>query len=342
MTTKDSVLAAYMRARSCTDADLANAERLLAESPEDLIARATVMGCKLARDMHGFLTGAEYAEHLLWLARQRPESVLWMQVCGFERVTRSSALHQQLTLIWTEHVAADDAPSSVLKNAASFFRMSNPSRAIELLKRGAIREPNVHDWPFQIGMIDLGQARARGRKLTESDPLPDALFDATKAREALVWFDRASLLLSRHESPEWIDIARIQAAMGSGAWDRAQELSIALLSFKGSWRTPPFTGNVVFTANRCLGHVALRGGDVARSKDHLLASARCGSSPQLSSFGPNMTLARELLVRGEREVVLQFFEACAAFWKMDHGQLADWRAAVERGEMPDFRASLFY
>lgn len=56
--------------------------------------------------------------------------------------------------------------------------------------------------------------------------------------------------------------------------------------------------------NTVLGRLALRDGNIAEAKSYLLKSAMVEGSPVLGSFGPNMTLAKELLENNEREVVL--------------------------------------
>jgi hypothetical protein len=73
-----------------------------------------------------------------------------------------------------------------------------------------------------------------------------------------------------------------------------------------------------------------------RANAHLLASAETTGSPVLCSFGPSMELARELLGRGERDVVLRYLERCSSFWKHGAEQLSRWAAAIERNEAPDF------
>ena len=87
-------------------------------------------------------------------------------------------------------------------------------------------------------------------------------------------------------------------------------------------------------------HVALRRGDEAAAQQHLLASGGVLGSPALNSFGPNMSLARALLlrVRGRTRVVLEYLDKCSEFW----GKLPQWRADVEAGKMPDFGANLKY
>jgi hypothetical protein len=91
-----------------------------------------------------------------------------------------------------------------------------------------------------------------------------------------------------------------------------------------------------------LGQVALRDGDKAAARAHLLASGKTKGSPQLNSFGPNMSLAKDLLEVGERDVVQTFFDLCGIFWKNDHGALDRWKNAVAAGRIPDFGANLPY
>ena len=55
-----------------------------------------------------------------------------------------------------------------------------------------------------------------------------------------------------------------------------------------------------------------------------------------------MSLAKDLLERGETAAVLDYFEACRVFWKMGGSQLDAWRQDVEAGRIPNFRANLRY
>jgi hypothetical protein len=91
-----------------------------------------------------------------------------------------------------------------------------------------------------------------------------------------------------------------------------------------------------------LGRIALAAGKVAEAKKRLLASADSKGSPQMNSFGPNMQLAKDLLAKGEEEVVLEYFIRCGRFWKMGTDRLAAWTEAVKKGETPGFGANLEY
>ena len=65
-------------------------------------------------------------------------------------------------------------------------------------------------------------------------------------------------------------------------------------------------------------------------------------SPQLNSFGPNMSLAKELAEKGETDAVIQYFDQCRKFWRMGADKLDTWTKAVKAGIVPDFGGNLLY
>jgi tetratricopeptide (TPR) repeat protein len=118
----------------------------------------------------------------------------------------------------------------------------------------------------------------------------------------------------------------------------AEEQATLLPGFKSNWNY----GNAVQDTNLVLGRIAVRQGDIEAAKRYLLLAGETPGSPQLDTFGPNMSLAKDLLEKGEREVVLQYFELCRKFWEMHSGRLDVWRSAVQAGTIPDFGANLSY
>ena len=118
----------------------------------------------------------------------------------------------------------------------------------------------------------------------------------------------------------------------------ATEMEGLLPKYKNDWNY----GNAVQDTNQVLGLIALGTGDIAEAKKRLLASADSKGSPQMNSFGPNMQLAKALLEKGEKDVVLEYFQRCTTFWKMGEARLAGWTALVKKGEMPEFGANLKY
>ncbi len=125
-------------------------------------------------------------------------------------------------------------------------------------------------------------------------------------------------------------------------WERTSKYAKFLLdsemSLRGSWNY----GNAIHDANVAMGEVALHNGDVKAAAGYLLAAGKTPGSPNLNSFGPNMTLARDLILAGDRKSVLEYFQLCGAFWKMDRGRLTDWSSTVVQGGMPNFGANVLY
>ena len=91
-----------------------------------------------------------------------------------------------------------------------------------------------------------------------------------------------------------------------------------------------------------LGRIVLREGKIGDALIFLERSVEVQGSPQLNSFGPNMSLAKDLLEAGETRAVLAYFERCRAFWKMGGSQLDRWAADVRNGKIPNFGANLRY
>ncbi|MCH7687167.1 MAG: hypothetical protein IH899_10880 [Planctomycetes bacterium] len=102
------------------------------------------------------------------------------------------------------------------------------------------------------------------------------------------------------------------------------------------------SGNAVHHGNLILGRLALAAGNLTKAKKHLIEAGKTTGSPQLNSFGPNMMLAKELLEKGEKEIVLEYFQLCSKFWKMKRDRLKQWTDDVEQGRVPNFRANLLY
>ena len=110
-------------------------------------------------------------------------------------------------------------------------------------------------------------------------------------------------------------------------------------------------GNVIHEANALLGRAALRDGDKKAAAEYLLKAGATPGSPQLNSFGPDFTLAREMVELGETKAVLDYFDLVEKFW-VDKGRgkplaeqvsarnkvkLDGWRADIAAGQTPKFQ-----
>jgi hypothetical protein len=127
-----------------------------------------------------------------------------------------------------------------------------------------------------------------------------------------------------------------------GHIDDARQYANELLRIAEQWRGDWNYGNALHDGNLVLGRIAVREGRIEDAKQFLLKAGATPGSPQLDSFGPNMSLAKDLLDQGERSVVLDYFELCRKFWESNHGKLNEWTEDIRSGKAPDFGANLVY
>jgi hypothetical protein len=101
-------------------------------------------------------------------------------------------------------------------------------------------------------------------------------------------------------------------------------------------------GSAIQDGNIVLGRIALQKDRVEEAKRRLIEAGKAPSSPVRKTFGPNMSLAKELLERKEKDVVLEYLTLCRKFWVHDFGKLDTWEEEIKAGEIPNFGANLRY
>lgn len=95
-------------------------------------------------------------------------------------------------------------------------------------------------------------------------------------------------------------------------------------------------------SNTIRGRLALVDGDLAQAKTYLEKSAKINRSSSYSAFGPNMSLANDLLAKGETQAVFAYFDACKLFWSYGSDRMDDWEAQINKGQRPDFGGNMMY
>ena len=130
-------------------------------------------------------------------------------------------------------------------------------------------------------------------------------------------------------------------AFNAGDINKSEAYSQQLLQMAPQYPKDWNYGNAIYYGNFVLGRVAVQQGNLVQAGQYLLAAGATPGSPQLNSFGPNMSLAKELIEKGQSDVVLQYFALCKNFWKMDRGKLDEWSATVRGGGIPDLTGNLY-
>jgi tetratricopeptide (TPR) repeat protein len=154
---------------------------------------------------------------------------------------------------------------------------------------------------------------------------------------------QTKLDIAETEYDRWLAIEDLAIYLvDAGELDKAREYANALLDIAPKFSKNWNYGNAIHKGHVALGRIELRMNNLEAAKQHLLDAGSTPGSPQLDSFGPNMLLAKELLEKDEREVVLQYLEHCRTFWKMGDSYLERWEKTIKNGSVPNFGANLMY
>ena len=244
---------------------------------------------------------------------------------GSAAVYSNPALYAQGKAQWLARLEASPQDVDLLAGAAQYFIIFDRPLAQGLLERGRALDPLNPRWSDQLAQL---------HKLNASNG------DVAEAVAALADAERALALAP--PNARTLPASLPEAAFAAGDIPKATAYANRLLNEAISYRTRWDYGNAIHQGNLVLGRIAVREGRLAEAVTFLRASGQTPGSPQLNSFGPNMSLAKDLLEQGETDAVLDYFELCRKFWTMGGSRLDTWAAAVEAGKLPSFGANLRY
>jgi len=134
--------------------------------------------------------------------------------------------------------------------------------------------------------------------------------------------------------------AAAKESVAAGKFEDAQKYAQELMTLLPSFTRSRDYGGAMSDANLVLGRIAVRNGNLEDAKRYLIAAGHSPVTPALGNYGPNMGLAKDLLEKGERQAVLDYFELCRKFWSNGGAQLDQWSQQVRDGKTPDFRGNL--
>ena len=133
------------------------------------------------------------------------------------------------------------------------------------------------------------------------------------------------------------EIAR--AALRIGDYNRALAYGEEILAKTGQYEV--VSGYSTGVGHSLRGVAALHLGNLELAKRDLLDSA-VDPSGVLDWNGPELRLAKELLEKGERQTVLEYFARYRPFWSAGRARLDAWSDTIRNGGVPDFSGYLNY
>jgi len=133
-------------------------------------------------------------------------------------------------------------------------------------------------------------------------------------------------------------------AFSDGQLKLARDLALEYLELAKDEMDSWNYGNAIHHSNLVLGRIALSEQNILRANEYLIAAGRTPGSPQLNSFGPNMSLAKELVEHGEIEAVIDYINLSKKYWKwfFSWWKIRKWKRQIKKGLIPDFGANLYH
>lgn len=309
--------------RKLSPLEVEDFEKKVADNPNDLEARERLVTHYFSE--RGDAVRAVRARHVLWVIANAPDvEIAGRPEAGFHKGIDTEN-YAEARALWLRNVESNPRNPRIIANAARFFLLDDRPEAEGLFKRGAEMEPGNPRWKVQLAHLYQLQARR-----------PDKT-DPAAAKKALEQYE-AALGAGSPRSEVLANAA--ECALWAGEDTKATEYASELLRPVGDPTGKP-DGDAIHEGHRILGHVALKAGDVEGARRHLLESAKTPGSPALNSFGPELTLAKELLAKGERQAVIQYLESLPRFWEGRQEAIDEWVILIRAGKTPDldrFRA----
>ncbi len=307
--------------RSSSVSEVQEVERLLLATPNDFDLRSRVL-------QRYFLDWspegrAARARHALWVIENAPASELaGNPETGFDEILDPDG-YSRARAVWQSNLRAHGSDARVVGNASSFFLFGDRAYAEKLCKQAIELEPTNPKWRIQLALLYMLDAR----RLNGSDN-PEA------ATKALDQYEVGINVTQGKQERSYYLAQAAEAARIAGDDSKASEYATELLRLAEEVPRDWNYGNAIHEGHGILGHVALNQGDTEAAKAHLLSAGATPGSPQLNSFGPELTLAQALLDRGERDTVAEYLQNCSRFWQDRSKALNDWITQIRAGESP--------
>ena len=134
-----------------------------------------------------------------------------------------------------------------------------------------------------------------------------------------------------------VALLSVSQRIGANPWKARfnSNYAQALLLEHGN-SSDPESGNAIYTGNLILAQAALDNGDVANAGRYLLEAAKTTGAKSIQENGPDTSVARALLQRGERDAVVEYLTRFRELWPKGSAILTRWETAIRAGRQPNF------
>jgi len=257
----------------------------------------------------------------LWLIENAPAAEVLASPYGQLNATLDGAAYYQGKQAYEKQLKQDPKNLKILENAANYFLINDRALAKESLQAAQALDRENPEWPAALGHLYMLDMNSNSLKVQDEA--------ATNALEQLEIAYKLSTDRAQNNLLQYL----AKAAVAAKQTEKAKKYAEKMVRQSGSgWNA----GNNIHQGNITLGKVALAAGDVEAAKQYLIKAGKTSGSPTLNFFGPDMTLAKELLQKDEKakDVVLEYLTLCSKFWKLGKVRLDQWSAIVKDDQIP--------
>src|SRR2546430_3809398 len=254
-------------------------EKTLLADPRNLIAHITLVAYYTSQ--HDELSRIKKSEQTLWLIRNIPDREILHDV-AYARLGKWDRGYEEAKQLWLKHLETYHNNAVVLANAAEFFIISDKQFTEKLFKQLAVADPNNPRWPSELGHLYMMEMQ----NATYTPPTgPSTGADRKNlAASAYQNFERA-YRLQNHDQEKRILISQLAtSALEAGEVQKAQVWALEALDDAKNAKSDWSVADSVHHAHIILGRIALRSGDLAEAREHLIQAARSEGSPVLGSL----------------------------------------------------------
>ncbi|OGF50096.1 MAG: hypothetical protein A2231_09520 [Candidatus Firestonebacteria bacterium RIFOXYA2_FULL_40_8] len=316
-----------------SEQEIQDLESELEKDINDLKIRAKLIGFYSGKRFTSDSAKKMYQEHVIWLIENKPESELILQG-HFVLMEGLDDRYAYAKGLWIKQIEAHPDNLAIIENAIDYFMVGVHSGklAVTYIEKAKLLAPGNPKWAEKLGQCYMLQTIMTFDQEQKIELAKKSLEEYEESYALIKDNDRKNHLLN--------DLAK--AAFKAGEIIKAEKYASELLKKAASDKVNIMYGNAIHDGNMILGRIALKSGDIEKAKKYLIESGKTPGSPVLDSFGPNMSLAKELLEKGEWNTVLEYFELISKFWESNDDELKKWKESVKKEIIPDFGGNLLY
>ena len=223
----------------------------------------------------------------------------------------NSNIQFKLMLLFLEQLKKYPKDTKLLWGASQICENLDKGLTINLLEQGKKYSTKKQNWAKKLGNIyELTNNEAESYKNYKL-----AFEFSNKNDQKLIVGDLA------------------YAALKLKKFTEAEKYALLCLDFASKQEDRYWNkNNLIFSGNDILGLIAFEKGNFNLACKHLIISGNTNGSAQLSSFGPDMTLANKLLRIGKKRAVISFLELCSKYWEKK--LCYKWIKEIKDGKIP--------